>query len=204
MPMTLRRPRLAPWTLLCLSLAACQATSPPRVDDAVELPAVSATELTARLAPGELLEILTFPDVGRMTLTGLVQDDGGTAYAVPVAKGQVLSVTLSSANEAVYFDVLDTSDPTAGAVFMGEVAGRSARIRAREDSTYLIRPRLPKALASQGIGAELRLEVERNAPERPASDRGAATAPSGALDRSGGERGAGRGHEATLLGPDPG
>ncbi|MBK1722631.1 hypothetical protein [Thiocystis violacea] len=195
---------LTPLIAVCLCLVACDATQPVRVDDGVELPAVNTTTLNALLTPNEALEILTFPDVGRMTLTGLLQDDGGTAYAVPVAKGQGFSVALTSANDAAYFDLIDTSNPTGTAVFRGEVEGRTADLKATDDTTYLIRPRLPAMLTRQGGGATFGIEVARGAlgvaPTQPGARAQAEPDAAGESDRAADASGAGRGQEAATLG----
>ncbi|NEX21178.1 hypothetical protein G3480_12780 [Thiorhodococcus mannitoliphagus] len=153
------RPFIA--ALTALGLVACGGTSSTPPETSVALPAVDTMAVERLLSSEETLEVLSFPTVGRMTQVGEIVGYASAAYAVPVAAGQKLLVTLESPSSNAYFNVQDAADSSGAAVFRGEVEGREARIQAESDAAYVIRPFQPRAMARRDEVAPYSLTIER-------------------------------------------
>lgn len=128
---------------------------------AVNLPAADAAAAQRLLSPDETLQTLTFPPSGSTTASGRIMGYASPAYAVPVAAGQTLVVIMESPSDNAYFNVHDAADSSGAAVFRGEVEGRTARISAPADMTYVIRPFQPQAMARRNETASYSFTIER-------------------------------------------
>lgn len=182
--------RFAPIALLGLSLAlaACgegpgaapQAASEATPDlsggPAAAPQAVSATPGADRPLPtvdeaavrafvredGATLEVLAFDRVGSVSKAGMVKGYGAPVYAVPVAAGQTLTVVFKPSNTNLYVNISDTAETNGAAVFRGEVDGETAELKASRDTTYVIAPYQPRAMARRGAEGGYSLTVSRN------------------------------------------
>ena len=127
----------------------------------VVLPAADAAAAQRLLSPDETLKTLSFPPSGSTTVSGRFTGYASPAYAVPVAARQTLVVTMESPSDNAYFNVHDAADSSGAAVFRGEVDGRTARISAPADITYVIRPFQPRAMARRNETASYSFTIER-------------------------------------------
>jgi hypothetical protein len=128
---------------------------------AVVLPAADKGAAQRLLSADETLQPLYFPATGSTTVSGRIEGYASPAYAVPVAEGQTLIVTMENASDNAYFNVHDAADSSGVAVFRGEVDGRTARISAPRDMTYVIRPFQPRAMARRNETASYTFTIER-------------------------------------------
>lgn len=124
------------------------------------LPAVDETAAKALLSPDESLQTLDFPMVGGKTVAGRIRGYRSTAYAVPMAAGQSLSVTYTSKISGSGFNIYDSARPQE-AIFRGEVEGRSATVTAPVATTFVIRPYEVRAIARRGTVADYELTITR-------------------------------------------
>lgn len=125
------------------------------------LPAADTAAARHLLSPDETLETLSFPPSGSTTASGRIMGYASPAYAVPVAAGQTLIVTMESPSDNAYFNVHDAADSSGAAVFRGEVEGCTARITAPRDMTYVIRPFQPRAMARRNETAAYSFTIDR-------------------------------------------
>ena len=125
------------------------------------LPAVNTIAATQLLSPDETLQTVSFPVVGSTSLAGRVVGYKTISYAVPVAKGQTLTVELKSDSSNAYFNIHDAADSSGFAVFNGNSGARIARLTATQDLTYVIRPFQPRASARRGEAFDYTFLVDR-------------------------------------------
>lgn len=128
---------------------------------AVVLPAADTAAAQRLLSPDETLQTLSFPATNSTTVSGRIKGYSSPAYAVPVAAGQTLIVTMESPSDNAYFNVHDAADSSGAAVFRGEVDGRTSRISAPRDMTYVVRPFQPRAMARRNETATFTFNIER-------------------------------------------
>jgi hypothetical protein len=145
---------------LAVLLSACGGATTTR-DAGASLPAVNTAAARQLLSPDENLQTLAFPPIGSTTMSGRIEGYSSTAYAVPVAAGQTLTVSMSSPSDNAYFNIHDAADGSGAAVFRGEVSGRTARLTAPAEVTYLIRPFQPRATARRNETADYSITVQR-------------------------------------------
>ena len=142
--------------------AAPQAVTPAS-GTAGDLPAVDETAARAFVREeGSTLETLTFERIGSVTKEGVVKGSAAPVYAVPVASGQTLKVAFKPSNTNLYFNISDAADQSGAAVFRGEVDGESAALKASKDTTYVITPYQPRAMARRGAEGSFTLTISRD------------------------------------------
>jgi hypothetical protein len=138
------------------------AQSPDRASPASMLPAVDVTTIQASLGPDETLALVKFDGSSdSRTERGTVDGYATTVWAVPVAAGQTLSVSLVSGSSNLYCNVRDARDASGAAVHRGELDGPEASIVARESTVYLVQPFQPRAVARRGSKSDYRLTITR-------------------------------------------
>lgn len=167
---------------LAILLAACSDRAREPAEPAEEAQVAPAPEAAAPAVPpapappetdianaeqfvtdeGDRLEALAFPPQGSLTVDGEADGYVAPVYAVPVAAGQTLTVTLESASANIYFNVSDAVDHSGAALFGGEMDGKTATLTAERDMTYVVTPFQPRASARRGEVAPYRLTVARN------------------------------------------
>lgn len=126
------------------------------------LPPVNTAAAQRLLSPDEQLQTLDFPETGTKTVSGRIVGYKSVAYALPIRQGQRLEVTMETKSTSAYFNIQDVKDQSGTALFAGETEGtNTAMIRATEDSTYLLRPFLNRAVARRGSSADYTLKIER-------------------------------------------
>jgi len=118
------------------------------------------TRAQALLTPDETLDSLKVDSSGAATVQGSVDGYKSAAWAVAVPAGHALTVSLESANKNISFNVWDVNVSNAGAVHRGEVDGREAIIKSTADTTYLIRPGQPRAMARRDEQGEYTLHIQ--------------------------------------------
>ncbi|MBB6093764.1 hypothetical protein HNQ60_002645 [Povalibacter uvarum] len=133
--------------------------SPPSSDPAASGPVLDTTAAQALLTPDETLQSIALADGNPATVSGEVVGYKTTAWAVMVGQGQTLSVTFKPASSNLYMNIQDTADTTGTAVHRGETDGPTASLVAARDSTYLIRPFQPRAMARREEKGTYSLEV---------------------------------------------
>jgi hypothetical protein len=148
--------------LTAVLLAACGGSEVSRPAGAPVLPAVDTAGAQRLISHDQTLQTLTFPPVGSSTASGRIVGYKSTAYLVPVAAGQTLVVTMQSPSDNAYFNVQNAADSSGAAVFRGEIEGRTVRIDAPADATYLINPFQPRATARRNETASYSFTVERH------------------------------------------
>lgn len=105
---------------------------------------------------------VTFARTGSTTVQGQVSGDTAPVYAVPVAAGQTLTATFASPSANLYFNVSDAADHSGAALHRGEVDGATATLKAERDTTFVIQPYQPRAMARRGETAPFTLTVSRD------------------------------------------
>ena len=148
-------------------LAACVVAEapPPQTPQSAAtraLPAPDRAGAQALLSADETLQVVDFPLQGSTTVTGSVVGYTSTAYAVPVAAGQELTVAFVPSNTNLYMNVHDTRDQSGAAVHRGEFDGPTAVLRPSSDLTYLIRPYQPRATARRNERGTYEIRLTRN------------------------------------------
>lgn len=156
--------------LLCAACSQPQA-SKPESDPAVAPPAVAATEAALPdvdtvnaqhfIQGDSKLEVLDFAPAGTHTVQGAVRGYTAPVYAVPVAKGQTLSVNFAPSNTNLYINVSNAADQSGAALHRGETDGATASFKADRDTTYVITPYQPRATARRGEVGDFSLTVTR-------------------------------------------
>lgn len=161
-----------------LSLSGCAVEAPketassPSAPTAPTLPVANLDASRALLSEDEALQPLNFVAIGATTTGGSVVGYKSTAFAVPVAAGQTLTVTFAPSNTNLYMNIQDVADQSGAAVYRGEFDAtteelqsgtnrRVATLRASRDTTYLIRPYQPRAMARRNERGEFTLTVDR-------------------------------------------
>jgi len=153
-----------------LLLTACQqpspetsATSEPAPAPAAPpLPAIDTVNAQQFVMDGGSLVSLDFARDGSTTVEGGVAGDAAPVYAVPVAAGQTLTVVFSSPSANLYANVSDATDHSGAALHRGEMDGATATLKADRDTTFVITPSQPRAMARRGETAPFSLTVSRN------------------------------------------
>jgi hypothetical protein len=102
---------------------------------------------------------LTFAKRGSTITSGNVVGHKSTAHVVPVAAGETLKAVFEPAGTNLYMNVVDTSDQSGAAVRRGEVDGSTAVITAPRDTTYIIGPFQPRAMARRNESGQYTLTV---------------------------------------------
>jgi hypothetical protein len=144
-----------------LALAACT-TNPSRSASDAALPVVDTAAARSLLSADETLRVVDFPAVGSTSLTGRVEGYKSVAYAIPVARGQQVTIELTSDSPNAHFNVQDPVDGKRAVVFNGNFAGRVARLQPmEEDVTYVVRPFQQRATARRGESFDYTLVVDR-------------------------------------------
>ena len=158
---------LALAAVLAGTLAACAGGPAPQAPEAQapaapSLPTVDTAGAEGLLSPDEALQPLGFAATGSTSTAGSVVGYNSTAFAVPVAAGQTLTVEFVPSNTNLYMNIHDTRDQTGAAVFRGEFDGTRAVLTPSAPTTYLIRPFQPRATARRGERGEFTLTVSRS------------------------------------------
>ena len=143
-------------------LSGCVDSETTRAGSVPSLPAADTAAAQRLISADETLQTPSFPVSGVTQVSGTVDGYKSTAYLVPVAKGQTLTVTLDSPSANAYFNVHDAADSSGTAVFNGNTGGRTARLTAPADTTYVIRPFQPRATARRNKRFPYRLDIERS------------------------------------------
>jgi hypothetical protein len=126
------------------------------------LPAIDMRAAQARVSPETTLQAVTFERAGSTTVSGVVEGYKAPAYAVPVAAGQTLTVTFQPSNANLYMNVMDAADASGAAVHRSETDGATATIAAGRDSTYLITPFQPRAMARRNETGAYTMTIARS------------------------------------------
>ena len=125
------------------------------------LPAVDTVKAEAFTRPGNPLVPLDFPYGGDLTVTGKVIGYDAPVYAIPVAAGQTLEIAFQTASSNLYINVSDVADTSGEALHRGETDGPNATLKAERDTTFVITPYQPRAMARRGESADFSLVVSR-------------------------------------------
>ncbi|MEO1092336.1 MAG: hypothetical protein AAFX81_17070 [Pseudomonadota bacterium] len=161
-----RLPFLAVLLVASVAVAGCGRTDPgePTLTlrpDVPPLPPADTAAAEALIGPDETLQVLEFAQDGSTTVTGTVDGYRSTAYAVPVASAQTLTVTFQPASQNLYMNVQNAADPSGAAVHRGEVDGPTSSLIAPEAGTYVIRPFQPRASARRGETVTYTITIAR-------------------------------------------
>ena len=131
------------------------------VPSVAPLPAADTVKAEAFTRPGNPLVPLEFPRDGDLTVNGEVAGYDAPVYAIPVAAGQTLEVALQTASANLYINVSDVADTSGEAVHRGETDGPNASLKAERDTTFVVTPYQPRAMARRGETADFSLVVSR-------------------------------------------
>lgn len=123
--------------------------------------AIDLAKAKALLAPDESLETISLDANGIATTTGRVDGYKSTAWAISVDAGQTLTVTLTSPNKNISFNLWDVNASDSGAIHRGELDGSTAVFTANAATTLLVRPGQPRAQARRNEGGDYELRIER-------------------------------------------
>jgi hypothetical protein len=138
-----------------------QVPLPPIVEP--PLPEIDMQGAKARLSRHETLEAVDFETSGLTIVSGTVVGAKAPAYAVPVAAGQTLTVTFQpTSTTSLYMNVLDAADASGAAVHRGEFNGPTATITAARDTTYVITPHQPRAVADLNEAGAFTMTIARS------------------------------------------
>ena len=141
------------------TVPAVNPASPPPSQPAASGPVLDTSAAQALLTPDETLQSIALADSTAVTVSGEVIGYKTTAWAVVVGQGQTLSVTFKPSNTNLYVNIQDAADTTGTAVHRGETDGPTASLVAARDTTYLIRPFQPRAMARREEKGTYSLEV---------------------------------------------
>ena len=128
---------------------------------AAALPAVDTARAEAFTRPGNPLVTLDFPRDGDLTVKGAVTGYDAPVYAIPVAAGQTLEIAFQTTSTNLYINVSDVSDASGEAAHRGETDGPNATLKAERDTTFVVSPYQPRAMARRGESADFSLVVSR-------------------------------------------
>ncbi len=128
----------------------------------VKRPEPNTSAAQRMLSLDETLETPSFAANGGTVVDATIDGYKTAVYVIGLVKGQHLTVQLESDNPNVYFDVLEpTFGGSSAKIFSTEAACRGARIHARSDTTYVIRPFLAKSLAERNASVRYTLCINR-------------------------------------------
>jgi len=133
----------------------------PVIIPAAALPVVDTVRAQAFTRPGNPLVSLDFPRDGDLTVKGEVAGYDAPVYAVPVAAGQMLEVAFQTTSANLYINVSDVADGPGEAAHRGETDGPNAKMKVDRDTTFVITPYQPRAMARRGERADFSLVVSR-------------------------------------------
>jgi len=143
---------------MAAALAAGLSLSPA---GAVTLPAPNIAGARKLISPDETLTVLKFSTVGSQRVSGIIDGYRHPAYLVPLARGQTLTVTLTSPSANAYFNIHDAADASGQALFNGNTGERTARVTAPAALSVVIRPFQPRASARRKEHVPYRFSLER-------------------------------------------
>ena len=113
------------------------------------------------LSPDETRVKVQLPETGVKVLKGKIRGHQSSVFALAVRQGQSLKVTFESQSNSAFFNVVDESDPSGAALFVGQNAPtRSITIPVQSDGTYLLQPYLVRSVARRGRQVDYVFRVE--------------------------------------------
>jgi hypothetical protein len=113
------------------------------------------------LSPDETRVEVDLPATGIQVLKGKIRGYKATVFALRVRQGQQLNVTFESHSDSACFNVVDESDPSGAALFVGQNSdSRSTTIPIKSDGTYLLQPYIVRSVARRGRQVDYIFKVE--------------------------------------------
>lgn len=113
------------------------------------------------LSPDETRVDVQLPETGIKVLKGTIRGYHSTVFALAVRQGQRLKVTFESRSNSAFFNVIDESDPSGVALFVGQISNsRTTVIPVASDGTYLLQPYLVRSVARRGRKLDYFFKIE--------------------------------------------
>jgi hypothetical protein len=119
-----------------------------------------AMDATPHLYEGEKLKAATMPANGNLDLSGWTKDGRALVYTLPVKAGQSYEIKFDASSKFAYLVIFDLSDPEEEAIFGSDTDGRMAKLKAKTDTTWLIRPYFARNAPRRGLGAHFEVKVK--------------------------------------------
>lgn len=127
----------------------------------MEMPNFREDHPKRALSPDETRVEVLLPETGVKVLKGKIRGHQASVFALAVRQGQSLKVTFESQSNSAFFNVVDESDPSGAALFVGQNSPtRSITISVHSDGTYLLQPYLVRSVARRGRQVDYVLKVE--------------------------------------------
>ncbi|MEY4685780.1 MAG: hypothetical protein RLZ25_2239 [Pseudomonadota bacterium] len=113
------------------------------------------------LSPDETRVEVELPQSGIKVLKGKIRGHQASVFALAVRQGQQLKVTFESHSNSAFFNVVDDSDTSGAALFVGQnTTSRSTIIPVTKDGRYLLQPYLVRSVARRGRQVDYVLRIE--------------------------------------------
>lgn len=130
-------------------LGACSAPPPHQASNALPvLPEVDRDTAQRLLGAGETLQTLSFAVDGSTSVDGTIEANRSTAYAVAAAAGQEVQVVFMPSDTGAIMNIWNTGEESGVPVHVGLVNGNRGELFNDAATTYVIRPSLTGAAAS--------------------------------------------------------
>jgi hypothetical protein len=123
-----------------------------------------------QLYPGEKVQALADGLTAKTQLSGWVKDGRGTVYTLGVKAGQKVQLDFKGSSKFAYLVIFDLAKPQDDAIFSSDVDGNVAKLVAKEDTKWLIRPFFSRYSSRRGLGAHYDITLDPQAgfvPEPP-------------------------------------
>jgi hypothetical protein len=119
-----------------------------------------AIDATPHLYEGEKLKAAAMPASGSLDLSGWTKSGRAVVYSLPVKAGQSYEIKFDASSKFAYLVIFDLSDPEEEAIFGSDTDGRTARLKAKADTTWLIRPYFARNAPRRGLGVHFTVKVQ--------------------------------------------
>lgn len=113
------------------------------------------------LSPDETRVEVQLPETGIQVLKGKIRGYKATVFALRVRHGQNLKVSFESPSDSAFFNVVDESDSSGQALFVGQnTTARSITMPIGADGTYLLQPYLVRSVARRGKQVDFLMKID--------------------------------------------
>lgn len=119
-----------------------------------------ALDATPHLYEGEKLKTATMPASGTLDFSGWTKSGRSQVYSLPVKAGQTYEITFDASSKFAYLVIFDLADPEEEAIYGSDTDGRSAKLKAKTDTTWLIRPYFARNAPRRGLGAHFKVRMQ--------------------------------------------
>jgi len=119
-----------------------------------------AMDATPHLYEGEKLKAATMPASGSLDLSGWTKSGRAVVYSLPVKAGQNYEIKFDASSQFAYLVIFDLADPEEEAIYGSDTDGRTAKLKAKADTTWLIRPYFARNAPRRGLGVHFDVKLQ--------------------------------------------